>query len=173
MNARLFRARAWPTLIAMAALNGCGTMPQGTPAAPPSGTPAPQVVPPLPQRAPEPPPPAPAPPPPAVPPARALAAKADLNDGIALYDAGDFSAAISKLGNSAEIAAAGPEIQVPALKYLAFSFCVTKRPTQCRTQFESAFKLDPLFDLAPAERGHPLWGPVFDRVKKSQQAAPK
>jgi hypothetical protein len=181
VNACRCRARAWSTLIAIAALTGCGMLPQGTIPAPPPGSQAPQPGFPPPQAA------APAPSPPTVPqrplpvaptpapapaaPSRLQAAKADLTDGVALYDAGDFNAAINKLGNSPEIAAAGPDIRVPALKYLAFSFCVTKRPVQCRTQFENAFKLDPAFDLTTGERGHPLWGPVFERAKKAQQAA--
>jgi hypothetical protein len=26
-------------------------------------------------------------------------------------------------------------------------------------------RLDPSFDLAPGEQGHPLWGPVFVKAK--------
>ena len=65
------------------------------------------------------------------------------------------------------------DTQTTALKYLAFSFCVTRRQAQCQAQFENALKLDPAFDLEPAERGHPLWGPVFERVKKAQPKPPK
>jgi hypothetical protein len=49
---------------------------------------------------------------------------------------------------------------------MAFSYCVTSRQTLCRQQFEKALKIDPAFDLAPGEKGHPLWGAVFDRAKK-------
>jgi hypothetical protein len=94
------------------------------------------------------------------------AAERDLAEGIDLYDLGDFNAAIKKLGSSAEIASASTPVQTKALKYLAFSYCVTNRTTLCRTQFEKAVKLNPAFDLEPGEKGHPQWGPVFNRVKK-------
>jgi hypothetical protein len=142
---------AWAAMIAVGVLAGCGTAP-----------PAPQE--------PEKPPVAPAAP---VIPPRSVAAQRDLAEGIELYDRGEYNAAINKLANSPDILSAGVEIQISALKYLAFSYCVTRRQTLCRTQFENAFKLNPAFDLAPGERGHPLWGPVFERVRKAHQSAPK
>jgi tetratricopeptide (TPR) repeat protein len=90
-----------------------------------------------------------------------------LDDGIALYDQGDYGAAIAKLGAAADTATASVALRTQALKYLAFSYCVTNRPAQCRTQFEKAFSINPKFDLEPSEKGHPLWQPVFDRVKKA------
>ena len=101
------------------------------------------------------------------------AAQRELDEGIAVYDKGDYNAAIAKIGNSPAIAAASVPIRVNAHKYLAFSYCVTRRTTQCGQQFEAALKLDPAFDLTAGERGHPLWGPVFERVKKAHQAPPK
>jgi hypothetical protein len=52
-----------------------------------------------------------------------------------------------------------------AHKYLAFMACVANRRAACRNEFRSAFAADPRFDLAPAEAGHPTWGPVFRSVK--------
>jgi hypothetical protein len=166
------RGRACSALVVVAVLAGCGTAPstqQGAPR-PPAAAPAPAPAASPAPRAPETRPPAPAAPAPAV---TQSAAQRELAEGIQLYDAGDYTAAINKLGNSPEIPNASVEIQTTALKYLAFSFCVTRRTTQCRTQFEHAFKLDPAFDLAPAERGHPLWGPVFERGKRAHQTPPK
>jgi hypothetical protein len=57
---------------------------------------------------------------------------------------------------------------VTALKYTAFSYCVTSRPAQCRQAFDKALRLDPSFQLAPGEYGHPLWGPVFAKAKKER-----
>lgn len=99
------------------------------------------------------------------------AAERDLAQGIELYDLGDFAGAIRKLSGSPEIASASIPVRIRALKYLAFSYCVTNRAALCRLQFEKALKLNPKFDLEPAEKGHPQWGPVFDRVKKAQQAS--
>ena len=91
-----------------------------------------------------------------------------LKEGIDLYNNGDYNAAIKKLA-SADIAAGGSKAnQLTALKYTAFSYCLTSRQTLCRQSFEKAFKLDPAFDLAPGEAGHPLWGPMFARAKKGK-----
>jgi hypothetical protein len=91
-----------------------------------------------------------------------------LNEGIDLYNRGEFQAAIKRLGAS-EIGASGNKAnQLAAFKYSAFSYCVTSRQTLCRQQFEKALKLDPKFDLAVGEHGHPLWGPVFLKAKKSK-----
>ena len=89
-----------------------------------------------------------------------------LKEGIELYNKGSFNDAIKRL-NSAEVATGSRATQVTAHKYTAFSYCVTSRQTLCRQAFEKAFKLDPAFDLAQGEHGHPLWGPAFARAKKS------
>jgi hypothetical protein len=89
---------------------------------------------------------------------------AGLRDGIRLYNDGDFNGAIKRL--SARDVAGGPlATRITALKYIAFSYCVTSRPAQCRQSFDKALRLDPSFDLAPGEQGHPLWGPVFVKAK--------
>jgi hypothetical protein len=89
-----------------------------------------------------------------------------LREGVRLYDDGDFNGAIRRL--SARDVSNGPvATRVTALKYTAFSYCVTSRPAQCRQAFDKALRLDPSFDLAPGEHGHPLWGPVFTRAKQA------
>ncbi len=108
--------------------------------------------------------PAPAPAPVAVKPS---ADQLALADGIALYNKGQFNDAIKRLA-SPEIGVGSKTSQTMALKYSAFSYCVTSRTTLCRQQFEKAFKLDPAFDLAQGEHGHPLWGPAFARAKKAK-----
>ncbi|MDQ2823322.1 MAG: TssQ family T6SS-associated lipoprotein [Pseudomonadota bacterium] len=91
-----------------------------------------------------------------------------LDDGIALYDKGDYNGAIRKLA-MANVPAAPKATQLAALKYTAFSYCLTNRQTLCRQQFEKALKIDATFDLEPGEKGHPLWGPVFSKVKKNRK----
>jgi Flp pilus assembly protein TadD len=90
-----------------------------------------------------------------------------LKEGIAAYNNGEYATAIKRL-SSPDIASGSKATQLSALKHLAFSYCLTNRATLCRQQFEKALKLDPAFDLAPGEHGHPLWGPVFTRAKKTK-----
>jgi len=90
---------------------------------------------------------------------------AALREGIALYNEGDFNGAIRRL-NSRDLNGGSVRNRVAAQKYTAFSYCVTNRPVPCRQAFERALRLDPAFDLAPGEQGHPQWGPVFARVKQ-------
>ena len=88
-----------------------------------------------------------------------------LREGIALYHDGEFNAAIRRL-NSGDMNGGSVRNRVSALKYTAFSYCVTTRPVPCRQAFERALRLDPSFDLAPGEQGHPLWGPVFAKARQ-------
>jgi hypothetical protein len=91
--------------------------------------------------------------------------QAALREGIRLYNEGEFNDAIKRLSTK-DIANGSTATRVTALKYTAFSYCVTSRTEQCRQSFERALKLDPKFDLAPGEHGHPQWGPVFTRAKR-------
>ncbi|WP_051293697.1 TssQ family T6SS-associated lipoprotein [Pseudoduganella violaceinigra] len=145
-------------LIAAAALlAGCETFgPQPQHPAPkpaPVKEPAPAPV--------KPPPPVVAPAPPEPSPARKA-----VNTGIDLYKAGNFNGAIKQLGSIPDLAKAEPSVQLDAIKYTAFSYCVTNRTAQCRQQFVKGFKLDKSFDLSPGEKGHPLWTPSFESARK-------
>jgi hypothetical protein len=104
----------------------------------------------------------------AAPPAAAAASvQSGLKEGVAMYNNGDYNDAIKRLA-AADVSGGSKATQLQALKYTAFSYCVTSRQTLCRQQFEKALKLDPSFDLEPGEHGHPLWGPVFVKAKKSK-----
>jgi hypothetical protein len=98
---------------------------------------------------------------PELPPARKA-----LNSGIEMYKAGNFNGAIKQLTGAPELAKAETPLQLEAIKFTAFSYCVTNRTTLCRQQFVKAFKLDKSFDLSPGEKGHPLWTPSFERARK-------
>jgi hypothetical protein len=100
-----------------------------------------------------------------------------LADGVALYDAGDFNGAIKMLVGAKAIwedatVPGGLASKVSANKYIAFSYCVTKRRTLCRQRFVEAIKLDPKFNLEPAEKTHPIWGPEFELARKQASAPP-
>ena len=96
----------------------------------------------------------------------APAPNAGLQEGVRLYNEGDYNGAIRRL--SARDVNNGPlTTRLTALKYMAFSYCVTSRPAPCRQAFDRALRLDPSFDLSPGEHGHPLWGPVFTAAKQA------
>lgn len=146
-------------LLAALILSGCATTP------PPKPPVRHEPVATKPIRPPEP---APPPPVPAGPEKDQLA----VDEGVRLYNAGNYNGAIKQLTTSDDIwksAATAPKLM--ALKYSAFSYCVTNRMTLCRRQFEKAFKLDPAFALEPGETGHPLWTPAFTQAKRN--ATPK
>jgi tetratricopeptide (TPR) repeat protein len=92
--------------------------------------------------------------------------QAALREGIRLYNEGDFNGAIRRLSSNDIRSSAPQRTRVTALKYTAFSYCVTSRPKQCQEAFERALKLDPNFTLEAGEQGHPLWAPAFERAKR-------
>ncbi|WP_332876243.1 TssQ family T6SS-associated lipoprotein [Massilia sp. S19_KUP03_FR1] len=90
-----------------------------------------------------------------------------LAEGIALYEKGDYNGAVKKLA-VANVATAPKATQLSALKYTAFSYCLTSRQALCRQQFEKALKIDASFDLEPGEKGHPMWWPAWLKAKKGK-----
>lgn len=149
-------------------ISGCVTPPPPTPVNYPAPAPAaiPQAPPPPPPVAPTPTPPP--PPPPAVAPAvdagapeRALVAATES------YDRGEFASAIRQLTPMVNDGSLDPVQLLRALKVLAFSQCSSNAVTACRQTFERALKADPSFDLAVAERGHPIWGAQFIRARRT------
>jgi tetratricopeptide (TPR) repeat protein len=120
----------------------------------------------------------PAPPPPPVETPEQIAAKAARAaaqtefDGImALYSDGDYRGEIKRFTTAEETLKPYKELELDGLKFTAFSYCLLGKQLQCRQQFEKAIKIDPSFDLKEGEKGHPLWGPVFKRVKKKEGSA--
>lgn len=93
-----------------------------------------------------------------------------LSTGIGLYDAGDYNGAIRQLQSVTRNRKGNKADHVRAVKYIAFSYCLTGRKILCRRNFVKAFKLDPGFDLDAGEKGHPLWGPEFEAAKRSVQS---
>ncbi|MBD9680721.1 TssQ family T6SS-associated lipoprotein [Pseudomonas sp. PDM18] len=87
-------------------------------------------------------------------------AESTLAEGLRLYEAGHYYLAEEQF-LAPPLWAGDTQVKLNALKYLAFSYCVTERPIQCRFAFDRALQLDPTFHLGTAEASHPLWGPVF------------
>ncbi len=93
---------------------------------------------------------------------------AALNEGVASFQKGEYRRAETKLAEGQKLGLNYVDELVRAHKTQAFLYCVTRRMAQCEKSFQSAFELDSTFDLARGERGHPVWGPVFTKVKKKQ-----
>jgi Tfp pilus assembly protein PilF len=95
------------------------------------------------------------------------AAKAD-GDSLAValkqYGDGEYDASAKNFQVAIE-RGLPPRDRVNAHKHLAFIHCANSRERACRDEFRKALAIDPALDLAPAEAGHPVWGPVFRSLK--------
>jgi hypothetical protein len=94
-----------------------------------------------------------------------------LASGMTAYDAGEYANAI-KLLQDASRETLSTDDQIRARKFSAFSLCLTGKMVACRQEFEAILKIKSDFDLAPAEAGHPSWGPTFRSAKARAKAAP-
>ena len=88
----------------------------------------------------------------------------DLASGIRQYENANYAEAARQLQSALDQGLAR-EDQVRAHKYLAFIHCSSNRERQCRDEFRKALAIDPALELAPAETGHPVWGPIFRSLK--------
>ncbi|HKB83794.1 MAG TPA: TssQ family T6SS-associated lipoprotein [Burkholderiales bacterium] len=94
-----------------------------------------------------------------------------LEEGVQNYEEGNYRVAKRRLQFALEEGLSRPD-RVKAHKYLAFIACVSSQQLACREEFAIALELDPDFELAPAEAGHPIWGPMFTNVKAKQPRQP-
>ena len=92
-------------------------------------------------------------------------AEQELNLGIHNYEEGNYKYAAGHFQNALDGGLASSGDQLAAHKYLAFIYCVSGEKLACRGEFKQLLKLNPRFELTPAEAGHPIWGPVFREVK--------
>jgi hypothetical protein len=88
-----------------------------------------------------------------------------------LFHDGDYRAVIKKVKEMPEATLGGMSFRTDALKYKAFSECVSKQPRNCRNTFRQLLGFNPSFDLTPAESNHPQWGKVFAEEKARSDAA--
>jgi Tfp pilus assembly protein PilF len=93
-------------------------------------------------------------------------AEQHLADGMARYEAGEFNSALKLLQEALKEGLTDKPDQIKAHKNSAFSLCLLHRITACRNEFMKIFDIDPAFDLAPAEAGHPSWSKTFVRAKQ-------
>lgn len=92
-----------------------------------------------------------------------------LSEGIRLYDDGQHAAAAKSLQSAIDQGLSDGE-RANAYKHLAFIHCSSGRPAPCRDEFRKALSADAALELAPAEAGHPVWGPIFKAVKDEAAA---
>lgn len=111
--------------------------------------------------------PPPAPPPPPVGLAELLERPAEraLVEGMRLYDNGQYAAAELALKRALDTGLASTRDRASAHKLIAFIACTSAREAQCEAAFRAALAADPGFALSRAESGHPMWGPVFARIR--------
>jgi Tfp pilus assembly protein PilF len=95
---------------------------------------------------------------------RSLSGPGALAVGLKQYEEGNYEESAKSLQGAIELGV--PDRQrADAHKYLAFIHCSSSRERQCRDEFRKALAVDPALELAPAEAGHPVWGPIFRSLK--------
>ena len=102
-------------------------------------------------------------------PAAARKAEQDFALGIKAYENGRYKEAQQSLRSALDGGLGSKADQVTANKTLAFIACSSRQQDTCKTYFRRALSIDPKFDLAPTEAGHPMWGAVFRSVKAERQ----
>ncbi len=85
------------------------------------------------------------------------------------FMAGQYQAVITQVDNTPTLSNGSVRLHTTALKYKAFSECLTEAKRSCAATFEKILTLNPNFTLVPAEKSHPSWGPVFERVQAQHQ----
>ena len=88
-----------------------------------------------------------------------------LADGLVKYDAGEFDASHKLLQAALTEGLSDKGDKVKAMKYSAFCTCLLGHYRDCRNEFIRIYDVDPNFDLAPAEAGHPSWTHTFASAK--------
>jgi Tfp pilus assembly protein PilF len=89
-----------------------------------------------------------------------------LIEGIRAYDDGQYAPAEALLRKALDAGLASARDRASAHKLLAFIACSNQRVDECEAAFRAARGADPAFALSRSEAGHPLWGPVAQRVLK-------
>lgn len=95
---------------------------------------------------------------------RSMSGVSALSAGLKLYEEGEYAESAKNLQGAIDLGVPGKE-RANAHKHLAFIHCSSNRVGQCREEFRKALAVDPALDLAPAEAGHPVWGPLFRSLK--------
>jgi Tfp pilus assembly protein PilF len=98
-------------------------------------------------------------------------AESALRRGIDSYEDAEYEVAVREIQSALDRGLRTRADRAKAYKYLAFIACASDRLESCHAEFRNALEIDPNFDLAPAEAGHPVWGPVFREARLEAKAA--
>ena len=95
---------------------------------------------------------------------RSMSGPSAFSMGLKQYEEGEYTESAKSLQGAIDLGV--PDRQrATAHKHLAFIHCASRREGQCRDEFRKALAIDPALELAPAEAGHPVWGPIFRSLK--------
>jgi hypothetical protein len=108
-------------------------------------------------------------PPPPIPPVPGKG-EPELGRCVASYEDGAYKNVALQCQAALDLGLSAKSDRASAHKYLAFIVCVTGREKACRDELRKALEADPGFELAPAEIGHPVWGPVLRSVRSESTA---
>ena len=98
---------------------------------------------------------------------RSMSGPGALSTGLKQYEEGNYAESAKSLQGAIELGVEDQE-RANAHKHLAFIHCSSNRQQQCREEFRKALAVDPALELAPAEAGHPVWGPIFRSLKAAK-----
>jgi Tfp pilus assembly protein PilF len=84
--------------------------------------------------------------------------------GIRAYDDAQYAAAERELQAALQAKLGDARDRATAHKLLAFIQCTSERTALCEQSFRAARSADANFALSKAESGHPVWGPVYQRI---------
>ena len=93
-------------------------------------------------------------------------AEKSLLAGLRAYDDAQYVQAEKHLQTAIQAGLVSSRDRAAAHKLLAFIYCTSNRMNECEAQFRAARTADPAFALTKSEAGHPLWGPVYQRVQR-------
>ena len=96
--------------------------------------------------------------------AAAFGGTSALGAALKQYEDGYYEESAKKLQEAIDLGVPDKQ-RANAHKHLAFIHCASSRERECRDEFRKALAADPSLELAPAEAGHPVWGPIFRSLK--------
>jgi Tfp pilus assembly protein PilF len=99
--------------------------------------------------------------------APALGGTTALGTALKQYEGGYYEESAKNLQEAIDLGVPD-KLRANAHKHLAFIHCSSSRERECRDEFRKALGADPALDLAPAEAGHPVWGPIFRSLKSGK-----